>query len=69
MGLLKWLFKRSSCVSKCAFNDDEFSLDFYNKSFSDYELKNKDIIRISSILRKRGTKPSFPKQQASISNI
>jgi len=62
MGLFKWIFKRSSCVSKCSFNNDEFDIDFYNRSFKDYELKNKDLIRIGSILKKRGTRPQFPKE-------
>ena len=56
MGLCKWILKRITCKSKCSFNNDEFDIDIFSLSLNDFKLKNKDMIRIGSILKKRNTK-------------
>ena len=56
MGLCKWILKRITCRSKCSFNNDEFDIDIFSLSLNDFKLKNKDMIRIGSILKKRNTK-------------
>ena len=56
MGLCKWLLKRITCKSKCSFNNDEFDIDIFNLKLNEFQLKNKDMIRIGSILHKREKK-------------
>ena len=55
----KWLCKRIKCSSNCKFNEDIFDNDLLNLSLNQFELKNKDIIEITSILSRRGIKPTF----------
>ena len=56
MGMCKWILKRITCKSKCSFNNDEFDIDIFSLKLNDFQLKNKDMIRIGSILRKRDKK-------------
>tara|TARA_R110002072_G_scaffold127076_1_gene264177 strand:- start:4414 stop:4629 length:216 start_codon:yes stop_codon:yes gene_type:complete len=55
-GVLAKLCKQFKCNSTCAFNNDLFDIEFHNLSMSDFELKNKDIIRIQNIFSKRELK-------------
>ena len=53
MNLLRWICKHFSCVSTCKFNDQEFNPEILTQALENFELKNKDLIRIGSILNKR----------------
>ena len=53
MGFLKELIKKFSCNSNCKFNNDIFDSEILNDTLNQYTLKNKDIIKIGSILKKR----------------
>ena len=57
MGLVKTLLKMFSCKSKCSFNNQEYDFNFGELKLKDFELKNKDMVRIGSILNKRNRKP------------
>lgn len=52
-GVIAKLCKHFKCNSTCAFNNDLFDFDLHNLSIGDFELKNKDILRIQNILKKR----------------
>ena len=54
--MCKWILKRITCKSKCSCNNDEFDIDIFSLKLNDFQLKNKDMIRIGSILRKRDKK-------------
>lgn len=56
MGLCKWILKRISCNSKCSYNNAEFDIDIFSLKLNDFKLKNKDMIKIGSILKRRNTK-------------
>lgn len=56
MGFCKWFLKRVKCVSKCSFNNNEFDFEMLNHKLNDYNLKYKDIEKISRILSKRKKK-------------
>ena len=50
---LKRIKIKSSCVSNCSFNNQEFKQEHLNRNLNDYILKNKDIETILKILSKR----------------
>ena len=56
MGLCKWILKRITCKSNCSFNNDKFDIEIFSTNLNEFQLKNKDMIRIGSILRKREKK-------------
>ena len=60
MGLIKNILKKFSCKSSCKFNEQEFDINLFDLKLSNFELKNKDMLKISSILSKRNIKPNFP---------
>ena len=55
MGFFKWLCKRFACKSTCTFNE-EFDPDILNHRVSEYQLKYKDVEKITRILTKRQKK-------------
>ena len=56
--VLAKLCKHFKCNSACAYNNDLFDIDIHNLSMNQFELKNKDILRIQNILNKRELKQS-----------
>ena len=56
MGLFKWMCRRFSCESRCKFNNHDFDPDILNHRVSEYQLKYKDVERITRILTKRQKK-------------
>ena len=57
MGLLKWILKKFSCNSSCAYdgNQEFLNHDILNERLSNYQLKIKDLKKIYRILGKRET--------------
>ena len=53
MGIFKFIISLFSCKSSCKFNNNEYNIDFHNKSLSQFKLKNKDVVAIHKILAKR----------------
>jgi hypothetical protein len=60
--LIKYLLKKIKCTSKCSYNEELYDETLFTRNLNHYELKNKDIIKIGSILRKRSIKPHYPKR-------
>ena len=56
MGLIKFLLKLIKCNSQCSFNVQEFQDNNLDKvDLSQYILKNKDMIAINKIVKKRAS--------------
>lgn len=54
--ILKLITCKSSCISNCSYNNNEFDNRHLDRKLNDYKLKNKDIESIMMILQKRELK-------------
>jgi len=51
--MIKWILKKISCKSSCAYNIDHHEHDYIKMLKDIYDLKNKDVELIGNILQKR----------------
>ena len=54
--MIKWLLKKISCKSSCAYNIDHHEHNYIKMLKNMYDLKNKDVELIGNILQKRAKK-------------
>ena len=54
--MIKWLLKKISCKSSCAYNIDHHEHGYIKMLKNMYDLKNKDVELIGNILSKRAKK-------------
>ena len=59
---IKYILKKIRCTSKCSYNEQLYDETIFTRNLNNYELKNKDIIKIGAILRKRSIKTTLSKK-------
>ena len=51
--LIATLCSKFKCKSACSFNNELFDIEFNDFRMTDFQLKNKDIMKIHAIFKKR----------------
>ena len=59
MGFWKWLAKKLSCASECAYNASDFADELLDVDLSKYQLKISDLMAIQNIVEKRPSKFNY----------